>query len=232
MKQFFLVTFLIGYSLIAIAQSADEIVGKHLDAIGGADNWRKINSVKMVASSDAGGFKLPITMTSIHNKAMRVEFEVQGMKGIQVITDKDGWSLMPFMGQTKPEPTPEEQLKAARSELDIQGDLVDFAKKGSEVEALGEEEVEGVEAFKIKVTDINKSETTYFIDKENYLILKSVTKATIQGQEVEQETTYGNYKKIGNVTMPYTMTGPMGVMEISEIEINPAVDEKIFEMPK
>ena len=221
-----------GYALITFAQTADDIINKHVNAIGGADNWRKINTIKMKASSDAGGFKIPITVTSVQNKAMRVEFEVQGMTGIQVVTDKDGWSLMPFMGQTKAEPTPEEQLKGSRSELDIQGDLIDYAKKGSEVEALGEEEIEGVEAYKVRVIDATKTETTYFFDKESYMILKSSTKATIQGQEVEQETVYGNYKKVGDITMPYTMTGPMGVMEVTEILINPVIDATIFDMPK
>jgi outer membrane lipoprotein-sorting protein len=232
MKQFFLMGLFLVISFFSWAQTADEIIQKHIDAIGGADNWRKINTMTMQGSSDMGGMKIPITMSTIHKKALRVEFEVQGMKGIQVVTDKDGWSLMPFMGQTKAEPTPEEQLKSAQSELDIQGDLIDYAAKGNEVEALGEEEVDGVETYKIKLTEANKNETTYFFDKENYMILKAVLKATIQGQEVEQATSFGNYKKVGDITMPYSMTGPMGVMEITDIKVNPTIDSTIFDMPK
>jgi hypothetical protein len=184
------------------------------------------------ANSDFGGTKLPIKMWAINNKAMKVEFTLQGMTGIQVVTDKDGWSLMPFMGQTKPEPTPEEQLKAGQSGLDIQSEFIDYAAKGSSVEYLGEDTEEGVEVYKIKLTDKTKTETTYFIDKESYYIIKETSKAMMQGQEVENATTYGNYKTVGNIVLPYSMTGSMGNMNIDKYDINVAVDEKIFVMPK
>jgi hypothetical protein len=182
-------------------------------------------------STDMGGMKVPVKIWQIDAKGMRVEFVVQGMTGIQVVTDKSGWSLMPFMGQTSPEPTPEEQLKAAQSQLDIKGQLIDYAQKGSTIEYIGEDVEDGVEVYKLKLTEKSGTETTYFFDKESYYILKSSTKVKMQGQEVDAVTTYGNYKKIGDIIFPYSINGGMGNATIEKMELNSNIDATIFDMP-
>ncbi len=232
MKNFFLFTFFLGYSLISFGQTADQIINDHIKAVGGADNWKKVQSMYAEMNTDFGGVKVPIKMWGINNKAMRIEFVVQGMTGIQVVTEKEGWSLMPFMGQTKPEPTPEEQLKGSRSQLDIQGKFIDYAAKGSSVEYLGEDTEEGVEVYKIKLTDKDKVETTCYFEKETSYLIKESTKVMVQGQEQEQVSTFSNFKKVGDIVLPHAGTGGMGSMNFDKIEINAKVDETLFVMPK
>ncbi|MBK7010929.1 MAG: hypothetical protein IPO65_12320 [Saprospiraceae bacterium] len=233
MKKFFsLLTFLAVVFTLS-AQTADEIIDNHIKAIGGAAKWNELNSMYSEMTTDMGGMKIPIKIWQQHMKGMRVEFEVQGMTGIQVVTDKDGWSLMPFMGQTKPEPTNEEALKSARSQLDIRGQLLDYKGKGSNVEYLGEDEDEGVEVYKIRLTDSNKTETTYFIDKESYLLIKAVSKVNFQGQEIDAVTKMSNYKDVGGILIPHSVDSmSTGKMEIVKTEINPAIAEDKFAMPK
>jgi hypothetical protein len=139
---------------------------------------------------------------------------------------------MPFMGQTKAEPTPEDQLVSARAQLDIQGDLIDYAAKGSVVELLGEDTEEGVEVYKVKLTDKDKNETTYFVDKETSYIIKEVSKSMVQGQEVENAATFSNFKKVGDLVFPFATSGGMGNMVFEKIEINVPVDTAMFAMPK
>ena len=92
--------------------------------------------------------------------------------------------------------------------------------------------VDGVEVYKIKLTDKEKSETTYFIEKETSLLIKEVTKTMVQGQEQEMATVYGNYKKVGDVLMAHSINGGMGNITVDKIEINSTVDPLIFDMPK
>ena len=149
-----------------------------------AQRWNEINSMYSKMTTDMGGMKIPIKIWQQHMKGMRVEFSVQGMTGIPGGYRQRRMVIMPFMGQTKPEPTNEEALKSARSQLDIRGQLLDYKSKGSTVEYLGEDEDEGVEVYKIRLTDANKTETTYFIDKESYLVIKSVTKLTSRDKKL------------------------------------------------
>ncbi|HRD06006.1 MAG TPA: hypothetical protein PK037_00530 [Saprospiraceae bacterium] len=220
-------------SIAAYSQTADEIIDQHIKAIGGAERWNEINSMYSEMTTDMGGMKIPIKIWQQHMKGMRVEFSVQGMTGIQVVTDKDGWSLMPFMGQTKPEPTNEEALKSARSQFDIRGQLLDYKSKGSTVEYLGEDEDEGVEVYKIRLTDANKTETTYFIDKESYLVIKSVTKVNFQGQEIDAVTKMSNYKDVGGIKIPHSVDSmSTGKMEIVHAVVNAVIEADKFDMPK
>ena len=48
---------------------------------------------------------------------------------------------MPFMGQANPEEISADQAKASQGLLDLQGVLVNYKEKGSQVELLGKEKV-------------------------------------------------------------------------------------------
>ena len=67
------------FSLMSFAQTADEIVAKHITAIGGADNWKKINNMRQEAILSVQGMDIPVVITALHNKATTQEYTVMGM---------------------------------------------------------------------------------------------------------------------------------------------------------
>jgi len=216
-------------SFTATAQTADEVVSKHLTAIGGADAWKKINSVVTEGSLKVQGADVALTMTVLNGKGMRQNISVMGMTGYQIVTPTAGWSFMPFQGQAKPEAITEDDLKESIDQLDAQGPLVDYKTKGHTVELLGKEDVEGTEAYKLKLTHKGGKTETYFIDPASYYILRSVTKQKANGQEMEVATNYSNYTKLPEgIVVPMSITLPFGEMTVSKVEINKPVDEKIF----
>lgn len=213
------------------AQTVDEVVNKHLDAIGGKDAWRKITTMKSTASLNVQGMDIPLTMYQVHNKAMKQEFVAMGMTAFTILRADSGWSYMPFQGQTTPEPMTAEQLKQGADQLDIQGDLLDYASKGNKVELLGKEDVDGTEAFKLKVTRKSGNEYVHFIDPATYYIIRSVSKVKVDGQEMEQKMNLSNYKKLPEgITIPFTMesTTIPAPVNISKVEVNVAIPEAVF----
>jgi hypothetical protein len=210
------------------AQTADEIVQKHITAIGGADNWKKINSMRMTGSISAQGVELPIVLTMIPNKAERVEFTLNGITGYSIITKTEGWSYVPFAGQQKPEALPAEALKDAQESLDIQP-LIDYKTKGNKITFLGKDDVEGTEVYKVKLVYKSGKEETMYFDASNYYHIKSVEKSKANGKEVEQVSTYSNYTKLPEgIVYPMNMDTGEGPMTVKSVEINKPVDEKIF----
>lgn len=211
------------------AQTADEIINKHIAAIGGLDNWKKITSVKMVGSVNAGGTEIPSTVTKVDGKGFRMEFSFSGMNNYMIITPKAGWMYFPVQGQTKPEAIPDEMIKESQTDLDIQGSLIDYKAKGNKVTYLGKDDVEGTECHKLKVTHSDGKEETVYIDAANYYHIRSVEKIKANGKEVEQTSNFSNFQKLPEgIVFPMTIESGNGPFAIKSIEINKPVDESIF----
>lgn len=231
MLKFIPVLFLgLGFSSVN-AQTAEEIVAKHIEAIGGKDNWSKIESMRSQAKMSTMGIEIPIITSQIHNKAMRVDISVMGKDGYMILTNSNGWNFMPFMGQTAPEPLTEEDVKKGQDQLNIRGEFFTWKEDGKKLEYLGTEDMDGTECLKLKLTDKENIETTYYLDPETYYILKETTKFTANGKEVTGNTTYGNFKKLDcGIVVPMTTNTDQGPMEFINIEINPKLEETLFKV--
>jgi hypothetical protein len=233
MKKFFvqacfLAAFITG-SFAAKAQTADEIIDKYLDAIGGKENWKKVTSLKMEGNVEVQGLEIPFTMQAVHGKGFRTDGEFQGNFFIDIVTPTQGWSQNPMAGKATLQPLAEDELKEKLDELDIQGPFLDYKEKGSTVEFLGKEEAEGNEYFKIKLTTKNKNETTYFFDTKTYLVYKQESIAKQQGQDIPVTVKSLDYQTVdGGLKIPFKMDQGMMILAAKKYTINAPVDEKIF----
>ncbi|MBS1589364.1 MAG: hypothetical protein JST52_07085 [Bacteroidetes bacterium] len=213
----------------AFAQSAEEVISKHLTAIGGADTWKKINTMKMSGSITAQGMEIPVTMTTVNKKGFRLDLTIMDANNYQIVTDKEGWMFFPIQGQQKPEPMTADDVKEMQDQLDIQGELVDYKTKGSKVEFLGKDDMEGTEVLKIKLIEKSGKEKTMFFDAGNYYKLKESQKLKANGKEMEVATTFSNFKKLPEgITVPFTIESPNGPVTLKSVEVNPKVEDKIF----
>jgi len=214
---------------IAFAQTADEIINKHITAIGGAENWKKINSMVMDASIKAQGAEIKVTRTQIHNKAMRMDIAVAGMNGYQILTQTAGWGYMPFAGQTKAEPMTADDVKTSQDELSLHDEFITYKEMGKKAEYLGKDDLDGTECLKVKLTDKDGQETTFWIDPATFYTIKQVQKVKANGKEVESVSTYSNYKKIDEgIVYPFSIGGDNGDIEITKLTINSTIDESLF----
>lgn len=238
MKQGLLFAAFLLFSLSAQAQTADEIIKKHLEKMGGA-NWDKITSMKMeakIVAPAAPGMEIPMTMTIVNKKAARIDVSVMGMSQTTCINGDAGWMINPFGGSTDAQPLTADQVKEMKEMTDLGGALRDYKAKGYSVEYLGTEDVEGTEAHKIKVV-MSPTRTQYsLIDPETYYEIKNVTVTMVDGKEVESATMMSNFKELNGVVFPYTIeqNNPMmgaTITTVTNVSINPPVDEKVFAMP-
>src|SRR5437868_15471081 len=110
----FILTLVVGVlcATCAMAQTADDIVGRYLKAVGGSD---KIQSVKSLRRSGkfigGGGFEAVILQENKRDASVREEFVLQGMTGINAYDGKSGWKIEPWGGKKDPEALGEEEMK-------------------------------------------------------------------------------------------------------------------------
>ncbi len=227
MKKILLVCLLGFTTLFAQAQTVDEIIASHINAIGGAEKIASIQTVFMNGSINVQGFDINVTVNVSNGKGYRTDIAVPGMgEGFQIYTPTKGWSFMPFQGQTSVEELSDETLKNGLAQLDAQGLLFNYKEKGAKVELLGKEMVEGDDCYKLKVESSIGKVSTYFISSKTYYKIKSISIAS-NGSDVE--TVFSNFKKTEQgIVFPFSQSNPNGVLDFSAIEINKPVDEKIF----
>lgn len=223
---------------IASAQTLDEVLAKHYEAMGGYDKMKAVQTYRMAGKMMMGqGMEAPFTMEKARPNKFRMEFTFQGMTGVQAYDGKSGWMIMPFSGKKDPEPMPSEAAREMEEQADFDGPLVDWKEKGHTVELVGQEDVEGTSAHKIKATLKNGNVLTYYIDAETFLTLKQDSKRTIRGTEVEGESSVGDYKQVDGLTFPFAMEmGAKGSPQkqklvTDKIEINPKLEDARFVMP-
>ena len=227
-----------GISANLSAQTADEVINKHIDALGGLDKLSSIKTMIISGTFGGGGMEFPVTISYKRDYKIRMDISFQGNSQISAFDGTTAWQINPWQGKKDPEKMPAEGIKSMKEMADFEGQLVNYKQKELTVELMGKEDMEGSEVYKIKVTDKDNDVTYYFLDTQSYLILKQSSKRKIKEKEIEQEAFYGNYQPFGGVMMAMSMEiktkgedqSQKGTMKT--VEINPAVDDSIFVMPE
>ncbi|HEY4327706.1 MAG TPA: hypothetical protein VGN20_27240 [Mucilaginibacter sp.] len=219
-------------SLVASAQSVDDVIAKHIDAMGGKDKIAAVKSITTTSTIQVMGADNPASTVMLNGVGYKSEAEINGSKIVQCINAKGGWTINPFTGGSGPEAMPDNQYQSGKSQMYAGGALMDYASKGYKAELLGKDG----NNYKIKLTSAGNVESTYYIDATTYLVAKTVSKSEMQGQPVEVTTTLSDYRKNdAGLMSPYKIDIDLGQFQlayvIKTIEVNKDVDPKIFDMP-
>lgn len=221
--------------------SLDDILAKNIEARGGADAWESVKTAQIEGNMVMGGgaMEMPILMTFERPGKVRFEMEMQGQKIVQAFDGETGWQIMPLMGNPDPQAMSDDEAKNVRRQSDFEGPLYNYKEKGHSVELVGKEDVEGTEAYKLKITLKGGDVVHTYLDTEYFLEFKQVFKTKNQtGQEMTMSVMVGDYKEVGPVVLAHSMEmmaegAPQGMSIIfNNVDINPEVDGSIFEMPE
>jgi len=226
------------FTVSAFGQTVDELLEKNIKAMGGKDKLAAIQSMRLTGKMKMGPMEAPFTMTKARPSGMRVDFTIQQMTGTTAYDGTTGWTLMPFMGNKDPQKMTEEQLKETRADADFDGPTFDYKAKGNKVDYVGKEDVQGTPTYKLHVTTKDGKESNIYLDAETYLVIRTDATRNVQGQDMEMETSLGDYKTVDGLTFAYSWDShvkgnqAMGQsINIDKIELNPKVDKAIFAMP-
>jgi hypothetical protein len=220
------------------AQTAEEIVARYVKTVGGMERIQAVQTLRRTGKyTGGGGFEAAVLQESKRPTKVRQEFSLQGMTGVNAYDGKTGWKIEPWQGKKDPESLSEEEMKSIVEDADFDEPLVNYAQKGNKIEFIGTEQVEGTDAFKLKVTLKSGDVRYYYMDNEHHVPIKIESKRMIRGAEQEFETSLGDYKEVAGWYLPHSFeTGRKGSPDKAQItyekiEANVALDDARFEKP-
>src|SRR6266446_1769226 len=233
------VTLLLFLPLAAAAQTADEIVKKALDARGGVDRLKAIQTERVTGrisfSPDVEGtfvleLKRPLKM--------HLEISIDGQKIIRVYDGKSsGWMINPLAETKDVQLLSSEDLKHISDESDFDGPLVDYKAKGNQIELAGKENLDDKPVYRLKVTNKNGDIRFYFFDASSFLLLKWEGTRKTGDQELPWESFFSDFHEVQGLKYPFRIDqGSPGTefkqtLIAEKIEINLPIDDSRFGKP-
>lgn len=216
------------------AQSLETILEKHFKAVG-QDKLVAAQTYFLKAKINQMGMELPMEMKIKNPDKFRLEMEMQGQKMIQAYDGEKGWMIAPWLSPD-PQDLAGDQLKQAIEQTDMEGELYNYSEKGHLVDFVGKVNLDGKEAYRIKLTAKDGNIKNYFINTETYLITEVKAKVSAMGQEVDVDMKMSDYKDFNGVQMATKQesTTPMGSVNIiiEEFKLDEKFDDAIFNRPE
>ncbi len=222
----------------AHAMSADELVAKSLEARGGLQKIQAITTLKSEGKLLFGGqFELTVTQYQKAPDSIRTEASLQGLTAVQAWDGSEAWQISPFQGRKDPEKMTTDDAKSFADDAPIGGPLVDWKARGSTIEYLGTEDVDGTEAHKLKITLKNGDVVYDYLDPDHFLEIRAVSQRSVRGTQVESVSDYGDYEEVAGVYFPFSIStvnkgdGNRQQITIEHAEANVPMADSLFAFP-
>lgn len=187
---------LLSAGFVSNAQTVDEIIASHLEAIGGAEKWQSYESMRLSGNAQQMGLTFPVTVISMRPNLNKVVVDVMGKQIIDAFDGKDAWSINPLMGSADPQKKTDEESKEAALQ-NFESDFINFREKGYSLTLEGKEEVEGTECYVLKLVKAEGHEEYHYLDTETYVTIMNRTfpqSGPAKGQAVE--TYFSDYQEV------------------------------------
>lgn len=215
-------------SALPAGLTASKVIDHYLEAIGGEENVRALKDVTMVMKTEMQGRELEIDITS---KAPNMQKSNVTMGGMAVMTSVFDGKEASIKQMGQPVPVNDEQKKDMAFEATIISELA-VKDMGLNAKLTGIEQIDGTDAYAVEITKPSGGKTVYYYDTNSGLKIRTST--TVKGPQGDmvQSTDLADYKAVGGVLFPYTMTLPMGPMKMkataASIEVNQGIDDSEF----
>jgi hypothetical protein len=227
-----------GHLLSASAQTADEIVARHIQARGGYDRIKAIQTLQITRTVVTQFNELQVVILKKRPHFFRVEQIAPGQPPtFRAVTLTAAWDLA---GGRLTNRTPQAAAEARDLDGDFDGPLIDWKEKGHAIVLAGRESLPGSDAFKIQVTTKNGTARMFYIDASTYLVRRVTGVMHLPGdRKANVETDILGHREAGGVKFPAdlqedrTGAGPVQttVTYTTAIEVNVPIDDALFAPP-
>lgn len=221
-----------GTSVLAHAESLQDIVNRHTEAMGGIEKLRAIKTQKMEAGTRVMVWMNVTVRNWIrHGEAIASSISLNGDESTRTIVTQKGGVTIEDGKQTPMDPR---EAASFMDDADLSGPFVDSAKKGLTLKLIGEKTID--KAGKTYAIEVQKNggrpAAVYYIRADNYLIARMETKnySTSEGRWEDTWTEYEDYRSVDGIKLPYVLRQSEAEISVTSYKLNEALDSKVFKL--
>lgn len=243
-KRLLVVVALCGWALPASAQTVDEVIEKHLAALGGRAALAKLQSRQMVGtmtlSLPTGGDVTGSVeaLNAVPNKArtlIKLDLTALGAGPIQIDQRFDGTAGYMLDSMQGDRPITGSQLQSMKSTV-FPSAFLNYKERGASVELKGKEKVGDRDAYLLVVTPKDGAVVRQYLDAESYLPVRMVMAVEVPGMGVlDQTSDFSDQRDVDGVKVPFLIKSSSAAqsftISVTKVDHNITVDEKLFVKP-
>ena len=211
--------------------SADEVIERYLEAIGGRTLIKSIADRTTTMSGTAMGKTLSIIVKQKAPSMLRQEITAETIQQTIIF---DGESGVMLMGEQKSELGGNE-LDKLKIEAQMNF-LLNPKEYGVHPELIGMEVIDSVQCYNIRMNMKDSTNWNQFYEVGSGLKIKEIKGIETPQGIFEQESLYDDYRDVGEFKYPFKVTQTLGVqtieLNIEKIEINTGLQDDLFEIPE
>ena len=220
----------------AAQPTVDDIIAKNIKAKGGLEKLKSMQTMQMTGKATLQGMDVSMKIYSKRPNMTRQEVTLQDKTIVSAYDGTTAWWVNPLAGVDTPQELTGPQADSLKDQADFDGALTDYKTKGTTVELVGTEDVEGRKAYHLKVTKKSGQVQQYYLDAESGIDLRVVTTLEQGGQQLSLASDLSNYQDINGIMIPFAMKQsmngqPMLQMTVEKVEFNVPIDDALFKMP-
>lgn len=211
----------------------ETIMDRHVEATGGLKAYatKKSAVYKGSLAVPAMGLKGPLTLTKAEPNSQLMEVELPGVgKMLEGFDGSTAWGFNAMQG-----PSIKEGDEKAFAVRGARFHSEDWRKDYKSVETVGEEALEGERCYKVICTPHQGPQETQFFSAQSGLLLKAAVKMKTAMGEIPAETSFKDYKKVGDILVAHTenqsAAGQVMVQTFTSVEWNVALPPDKFLPP-
>ncbi|WP_044401796.1 pitrilysin family protein [Lacinutrix sp. Hel_I_90] len=212
--------------------TAQTVMNDYIKAVGGMAALENVTTLVQEMSASFQGQNMVMTVKQKSPNLMLNDVNIVGMGTVfkQAFDGENGY--MAQMGNKQPMPA--EMLSEMKAKKGLFAELNLSTDASKKVSLASIETVDGKDAYVITIEDEAGETSKNYYDVASGLKIKSV--ATVKGpggQDLVQETTYGDYQEVDGIKFPYTMVVPMAGQSIElktvAVKVNEPLTKSDFE---
>lgn len=208
--------------------TAEKVMKKYIDAIGGAEKLSKVNNVKTVMEGSIMGQTMEMSALKMAPNKMLMEIKVGGNVMQKVVFDGQKGKMSGMAGER----VIEGDEASAMAIQAVLFEELEYAKLGAKTTLVAVENINGKDAYGVEVELSGEKTTRYYDAETGFLVQVSRTVEGPQGSVVMSQT-FGDYKEYGGIMFPSTGKQPLNAqmkldLVVKEIVVNGDVSADLF----